>query len=82
MQTKLTLRMEESLIKSAKRYSKIHGKSLSQLIADYLLLMTEAKHTNVRNEKIPPLTKSLKGILRHKELNEDDYKKYLENKYR
>jgi hypothetical protein len=37
MQTKLTLRLEDHLIADAKRYSKQHGKSLSQLVTDYFL---------------------------------------------
>ena len=36
MQTKLTLRLDEELIKFAKVYAKERGKSLSQIVADYL----------------------------------------------
>ena len=79
MHTKLTLRIEEPLIKAAKKYSKAHGKSLSQLIADYLYLITKAQSPQIQNA--PPLTQSLKGILQGKKLDETAYKKYLKDKF-
>lgn len=82
MHTKLTLRIQKDLIKSAKKYSKNHGKSLSQLVADYLFLITQtALANNQIKEDLLPLTSSLKGILRGKKINETDYKKYLEDKH-
>ena len=83
MHTKLTLRIEEPLIKAAKVYSKAHGKSLSQLIADYLLLITKTTSPKKNMPKeMPPLTRALKGILRGKKVSEKDYKKYLGDKYK
>jgi predicted HicB family RNase H-like nuclease len=35
MESKLTLRIEEKLIKAAKEYSAKKGKSLSRLVADF-----------------------------------------------
>ncbi len=81
MHTKLTVRIEESLIEAAKKYSKAHGKSLSQLIADYLYLITEIT-PSTQSDHTPPLTQSLKGILRGKKVSEADYKKYLKDKYK
>ncbi len=80
MHTKLTLRIKEPLIKAAKKFSKAHGKSLSQLVADYLLLVTKTTPVNYP-ESIPPLTHALQGILRGKKVSEKDYKKYIEDKY-
>ena len=40
MQTKLTLRLEDSLIQQAKNYAKQHNKSLSQIVADYFHMLT------------------------------------------
>lgn len=80
MHTKLTLRIKEPLIKAAKKYSKTHGKSLSQLISDYLLLITHNIEISQEDE-LPPITRSLKGILRGKKIDEDDYKKYIEGRY-
>lgn len=81
MHSKLTLRIEEPLIKAAKRYSKAHGKSLSQLVADYLLLVTESDSTESKKGSEPPISLSLKGILSGKKIDEDEYKKYLKKKF-
>jgi len=84
MHTKLTLRIEEPLIRAAKKYSKEHGKSLSQLVADYLLCLTRAQSSQPEMDdfkELPPLTRSLKGILRGKKIAEKDYKKYLKDKF-
>ncbi len=35
MQTKLTLRMDEELIRKAKRFSRKTGRSLSRIVADF-----------------------------------------------
>lgn len=77
---KLTLRMEAELVRSAKEYAAIHGKSLSQLVADYFDDLTSKSTKEV---KLPPLTQSLKGALAHSKnnLNETSYKKHLEDKY-
>ena len=40
MQTKLTLRLEDQLIKDAKQYARQSGKSLSQMVAEYFLAIT------------------------------------------
>lgn len=82
MQTKLTLRLEEPLIKAAKKYSKTHGKSLSRLIADYLSLITQISSTNESSmQPLPPITQALQGILSGKKISEDDYKNHLTKKY-
>ncbi|KEQ12179.1 DUF6364 family protein [Endozoicomonas numazuensis] len=77
---KLTLRMEAELVLSAKAYASVHGKSLSQLVADYFSELTNQSGTE---EKLPPLTQSLKGILSGtgKDLDEKSYKQHLEDKY-
>jgi len=81
MYTKLTLRIEEPLIIAAKKYSKQHGKSVSQLISDYLTLITHTTSLKKEDRELPPLTRSLKGILHGKKIKESDYKKYLKDKY-
>lgn len=77
MQNKLTLRMEESLINQAKVYAKQHGKSLSQIVADYFQLLTK----NPQASEIPPVTRSLIGVIENQAIDIDDYKKHLEEKY-
>ena len=48
MHTKLTLRIDEDLIKRAKTYSRQTGKSVSQLVADYLEMSVETVRTHIR----------------------------------
>ncbi len=79
MNTKLTLRLDENLIKSAKNYANISGKSVSQMVADYFYLL-DIK-TIKKSEQLGPIVKSLKGSLKDTDLDESDYKKYLEDKY-
>jgi len=82
MQTKLTLRLDSSLISAAKKYSKAHGKSLSKLFSDYVMLITSKKMSEIYPTEVPPLTRSLQGILRDKKIDEKDYQKYLKDKYK
>ncbi|MBE0418315.1 MAG: hypothetical protein IBX63_11175 [Coriobacteriia bacterium] len=42
MGTKLTLRLDEDLIRRAKRHSARSGKSVSRLVADYFALIADA----------------------------------------
>jgi hypothetical protein len=80
MQTKLTLRLEETLIEQAKSYAKRRGKSLSQLVADYFALLgTDEARVE---QQLAPITRSLKGALRGTGVDTQDYRKYLEEKYR
>lgn len=79
MNTKLTLRLEEELIKSAKNHANNIGKSVSQMVADYFYLLD--KKSFKKPVKLTPIVKSLKGSLKNTDVNEDDYKSYLENKY-
>jgi len=77
MQTKLTLRLEDSLIQQAKGYAKEHDKSLSQLVADYFQILTQQAEKPI----ISPVTKSLIGVLNSSDIDLKDYKKHLEEKY-
>ena len=80
IQAKLTLRIDEKLIKRAKRYSKRSGKSVSGIVADYFSLL-EKNPTESIHPAPPDIIASLIGILKNRALKEDDYKKYLEDKY-
>ena len=59
MNTKLTLTIEESLIKRAKKYAKKKGRSLSDIIENYLKVITKDK--NIGEIESTPIVKSLKG---------------------
>lgn len=77
MQTKLTLRLEDELIQQAKSYAKKNDKSLSQVVSDYFQILTQKG----RDLKTPPITQSLIGVLESHQIDEDDYKRHLEEKY-
>lgn len=72
MNTKLTLSIEQSVIEKAKAYAKEKGRSLSDLIENYLKTITSEQS---RTENISPLTKSLLGSFKAPE--NFDYKKEL-----
>lgn len=78
MQTKLTLRLDEELIEQAKTYAAHSGKSVSQIVADYFRVIAASPPTA---SSPPPITKSLRGLLKNSGLDEDDYKKHLEKKH-
>jgi hypothetical protein len=81
MDTKLTLKLEETVIEKAKDYAKNHKISLSKLIENYLLNVTNDKQNE---DKITPLVKSLSGIIDlpkgydHKK----EYADFLSSKYK
>ena len=79
MQTKLTLRMEEELIQKAKNFARKKGKSLSKMVSEYFSLITSDKSTDI--DDLPPIVKSLHGSLSGMDLDENDYKEYIEKKY-
>ena len=74
MNTKLTLTIEQAIIERAKKYAKQKGRSLSDIIENYLKVIT--KETVVSDIEITPLAKSLRGSF--KAPKNFDYKKELE----
>jgi len=79
MKTKLTLRIDENLVKRAKSHSRKAGKSVSQMVADYFALLAEEPSLEV--SELSPLVRSLKGVLRGADVSEDSYRQHLEKKY-
>lgn len=78
MQSKLTLRMEEAVIRKAKRLARKKGKSLSSLVSDYFA----GQPNDELDESLPPVTSSMVGVLsKGSDVKEEDYNKYLEEKY-
>ncbi len=82
MYTKLTLRIDSRLIEEAKQYAEEHGSSLSQLVAEYFAVLTaKDDDTEAFERKLPPITRSLVGVLKESEYDPKDYHRYLEDKY-
>ena len=78
MNTKLTLRMDETIVRKAKIEAKRRGKSVSRMVAEFI----ESIGLQQNSEKeLPPTTASLVGILKGKEISEEDYKTHLRERY-
>lgn len=73
MNTKLTLTIEETIIEKAKKYATSKGRSLSDIIENYLKVIT--KEESIDKTELTPLVKSLKGSF--KAPKNLDYKKEL-----
>jgi hypothetical protein len=79
MDTKLTLKLDNSIIAQAKTYAKKKNTSLSKLVESYLDLLATPQDT----QEITPLVKSLSGVIDLPQNHDDkkDYKKHVLNKY-
>ena len=82
MNTKLTLTIEQSIIEKAKKYANEKGRSLSDIIENYLKVIT--KEDNHESIELTPIVKSLKGsfkasknLVYKKELSKRLSEKYL-----
>ncbi len=73
MNTKLTLTIEQSIIDKAKKYAKVQGRSLSDIVENYLKAIT--KEENRGSIDTTPIATSLRGSF--KAPKEFDYKKEL-----
>ncbi|MHB8868102.1 MAG: DUF6364 family protein [Thermoleophilia bacterium] len=80
MNTKLTLRLDDRLISKAKRYSDRSGKSVSQLVADFFSAIDAEE--DIPGTEISPRVRSLRGAFKGSPATEEDYRRYLEEKYR
>lgn len=78
MRAKLTLELDEHLIKRAERVAEASGKSVSELVADYLGRLGQR---DFDEEALPPLTRALSGILEGADLDEADYYRHLARKH-
>jgi hypothetical protein len=67
MDTKLTLRLDQGVIDSAKRYAEDNHKSLSKLVEDYFKNLV---YGYTPPKKYPPLIEKLSGVI-----SEGDLKK-------
>lgn len=77
--TKLTLRLDDALVESAKRHSDRSGKSVSRLVADYFTLIESDEAA--RAVEITPRVRSLIGSLSGAAVDEQDYRRHLEEKH-
>lgn len=79
MATKLTLSIEKSVIDRAKAYAMSTGRSLSELIENYLISLTEESHDTKLSPKLNKLVGAVKLPPDFDENNE--LRSYLESKH-
>ena len=79
MQTKLTLRMEDGVVRKAKRLARQKGTSVSRIFGEFIDRQSE----EIVDEDFPPNTLSMIGVIRQSAIRVDDqdYHKHLESKY-
>ncbi len=78
MNTKLTLTIEREIIKKAKEYAKGKNRSLSDIVENYLKILTKEEQKE-KAKKLNPIVKSLKGSFRMPK-KDMDYKKELRDR--
>ena len=66
METKLTLKLDQSIIKSAKEYAENNNKSLSKLVEDFFRNLV---FDNNSQGKYPALIEKLSGVISEEDLN-------------
>jgi hypothetical protein len=82
MNTKLTLTIEQTLIEKAKEYAKLKGRSLSDIVENYLKMIVKEEDVVVKHST--PIANSLRGSFKapkdfnyKEELTKGLAKKYL-----
>ncbi|VEN74877.1 conserved hypothetical protein [Candidatus Desulfarcum epimagneticum] len=81
MNAKLTLKMDDSVIESAKRFARSHHTSLSKLAETYFKTITRE---DAPQKRVSGVVGELAGLLKNKEVvsSKRDYIDYLEEKYK
>jgi len=79
METKLTLKLDKSVIQSAKEYAQHRNRSLSGLVEDYFRNLVSSAEG--QKSRFSPLVEELNGVISEKDLKNLDYTDYLETKY-
>ncbi len=83
METRLTLRLNDSVIERAKIYAKSQRISLSKMVESYLDSLTREKDSD-NKISITPLVESLSGVINlpHDFDYKNEYADYLTEKYK
>ena len=77
---KLTLSVDEKVVEVSKRYAARHGTSVSQMVEEYLRLVSRLAERPAG--PMPPILARWHGALKGSGLDVSDYRKHLERKYR
>lgn len=74
--SKLTLSVDEQVVRDAKRYAAARGTSVSRLVERYLGLLSKPP----KSEERTPVLRMLRGAAR--DVPADAYRQHLDRKYR
>ena len=79
MQTKLTLRVDDSVVRKAKRLARKKGSSVSQIFSEFISKVEDDQPLTELGE----ITASMVGVLAGAEIADakESYRKHLEAKY-
>ena len=80
MPDKLTLRFDQKLINRAKEHAKEQGTSVSKMVANYFEALESDKKDHFE-DSLPPITRSLVGVLEGVDISEEEYRTHLEDKH-
>jgi hypothetical protein len=78
MHSKLTLRIDEALIRRAKSEAMRRRKSVSQMVGEFITSLGAPASSKKDH---PPLTASLIGVVKGSRASEASYKKHLRERY-
>jgi hypothetical protein len=74
--SKLTLSVDRSVVTRAKRYAKLQGISVSEMVEAYLAIVSNP----IEVKDTPPILQSVRGTLKRADVAE--YRKHLTEKFR
>ena len=75
---KLTLSVDDRLIKFAKEWARTRGVSISQIVSTFFVSIGTS---NKPPDEIPPVLRKLTGILEERDATIEKYHSHIENKY-
>jgi Family of unknown function (DUF6364) len=75
---KLTLSVDDEIIRKAKERAKAQGVSVSQMVSVFFSSIASSKKAT---EKTPPILRRLTGILAREKRPIEKYREHLERKY-
>ena len=78
--SKLTLSVEDAVVRRAKRYAARRGTSVSRIVEQYLDLVSRPAPSE--EEDVTPLLKQLRAEMKGVSVDVAEYYRYLERKYR
>lgn len=85
MDTKLTLKLDKSVIEQAKEYASSHKRSLSRIIEAYLKSLVNQNQKNDNDDiELSPFVKSMStGVNIPTDINyKDEFLKHMDEKYK